>query len=210
MRPLSVKVKFCGITRLEDAETAAALGADAVGFVFYEKSPRFIDPAAAAEIIRRLPPFVCKVGLFVNSEKHKVESVVRETGIDLVQYHGDESPVQCESGSKPWMKAIRVSPEMDVEAEAARYARASAIFLDADDPAAYGGTGQCFDWRVIPRKLPRPVILAGGLTPENVGKAIRIAAPYGVDVSGGIESSKGIKDPVKMEKFITEARRIGR
>ena len=93
MRPLSVKVKFCGITRLEDAETAAALGADAVGFVFYEKSPRFIDPAAAAEIIRRLPPFVCKVGLFVNSEKHKVESVVRETGIDLVQYHGDESPV---------------------------------------------------------------------------------------------------------------------
>ena len=210
MRPLSVKVKFCGITRLEDAETAAALGADAVGFVFYEKSPRYIGPAAAAEIIRRLPPFVCKVGLFVNSEKHKVESVVRETGIDLVQYHGDESPVQCESGSKPWMKAIRVSPEMDVQAEAARYARASAIFLDAHDPTAYGGTGQCFDWRVIPRKLPRPVILAGGLTPENVGKAIRIAVPYGVDVSGGIESSKGIKDPVKMERFITEARRFGR
>jgi phosphoribosylanthranilate isomerase len=205
---VSVKVKFCGITRPEDATMAAALGADAIGFVFYEKSPRYIEPAAAAEIISRLPPFVCKVGLFVNSEKERVERIVSETGIDLVQYHGDESPAKCESGPKPWMKAIRVHRETNIEAEAARFGGASAIFLDAYDDAAYGGTGRSFDWGVIPRDMPRPVILAGGLTPQNVGEAIRIAAPYAVDVSGGIESYEGIKDPAKMKKFLAEARSI--
>ena len=203
-----VKIKFCGITRLEDADQAVAFGADALGFVFFEGSPRYIEPAAAAEIIRQLPPFVCKVGLFVNVPADKVTEIMHHTGIDLVQYHGDETPAVCGAGPQAWMKAIRVKDDLDIVTETARYRGARAVFLDAFDGTAYGGTGRQIDWHVIPQGLPPPIILAGGLTADNVADAIRIVRPYAVDVSGGIESSKGIKDPSKMRQFITEVRRL--
>lgn len=202
-----VKIKFCGITRLEDAEQAVTLGADALGFVFFEGSPRYIEPAAAAAIIRQLPPFVCKVGLFVNLEADSVTEITQHTGVDLVQYHGDETPAVCAAGPPAWMKAIRVKDDLDIAPESARYHGARAIFLDAHDDQAYGGTGRQIDWHAIPQGLPRPVILAGGLSADNVADAIRVVKPYAVDVSGGIESSKGIKDPDKMRQFITEVKR---
>jgi phosphoribosylanthranilate isomerase len=205
-----VKIKFCGITRLEDAERAVVLGADALGFVFFEGSPRYVDPAAAAEIIRQLPPFVCKVGLFVNLQADRVREIVDATCIDLVQYHGDETPEICAAGPQAWMKAIRVKTDMDIAAESERYRGARAIFLDAYDETAYGGTGRQIDWHSIPRGLARPVILAGGLTADNVAAAIAAVQPYAVDVSGGIESSKGIKDPAEMQRFIAEVRRLER
>ena len=205
-----VKIKFCGITRLEDAEQAVAFGADALGFVFFEGSPRYIDPRAAADIIRQLPPFVCKVGLFVNTETERVTEIATATCIDLVQYHGDETPANCEAGPKAWMKAIRVKKDLDLAAEAARYSRARAIFLDAYDATAYGGTGRQIDWQTIPQGLPRPVILAGGLTADNVAEAIRVVQPYAVDVSGGIESAKGVKDLTQMQRFISAVRGYGR
>ncbi len=205
-----VKIKFCGITRLEDAEHAVAFGADALGFVFFDGSPRCIDPPAAAEIIRQLPPFVCTVGLFVNTDADEVKEISEATGIDLVQYHGDETPAICASGPQAWMKAIRVKDGLDLAAEAARYHGASAIFLDTYDDSAYGGTGKQIDWQGIPTGLPRPVILAGGLNADNVAQAIRVVQPYAVDVSGGIEVSKGVKDPVEMQRFVAAVRHLER
>ncbi|MCC6710303.1 MAG: phosphoribosylanthranilate isomerase [Gammaproteobacteria bacterium] len=204
---MSVRIKFCGITRAEDAQAAAKLGADALGFVFYAPSPRCVGVAQAAAIARELPPFVSKVGLFVNAAADEVEDVCRAVGLDVVQYHGDESPEHCAQAPKPWIKAIRVRPELDIVAECRRYAQASAWLFDTYDDKLYGGSGKAFDWALLPQQHRRPIILAGGLTPDNVGQAIRSTAPYAVDVSGGIEAAKGIKDHDKMRKFIAEVQR---
>jgi len=204
---MPVRIKFCGITRAEDAAAAVSLGADALGFVFYAPSPRCIDEARAAAIVRGLPPFLCKVGLFVNADAHEVERICRTVGLDVVQYHGDETPDACARSPRPWIKAIRVHAELDIAQECARYADASAWLFDTYDDKLYGGSGKAFDWQLLPPHSRRPIILAGGLTPDNVGHAIRTTAPYAVDVSGGIEAAKGIKDYDKMRKFIAEVER---
>jgi phosphoribosylanthranilate isomerase len=204
---MPVRIKFCGITRAEDACAAVSLGADALGFVFYAPSPRYVDVVQAAEIARLLPPFLCKVGLFVNADADYVDEVCAAVGLDVVQYHGDESPVDCARAPRPWIKALRVRPELDIAQECARYTQASAWLFDTYDDKLYGGSGKAFDWQLLPQHNRRPIILAGGLTPDNVGQAIRSTAPYAVDVSGGIEAAKGIKDHDKMRKFIAEVKR---
>jgi phosphoribosylanthranilate isomerase len=203
-----IRVKFCGITRLGDAQDAVALGVDALGFVFYAASPRAIAPSAAAAIIAQLPPFVATVGLFVDAAPEWVESVVRETGIDLVQYHGTETPEACRAGGRPYVKAIRMAAGVDLTAAAAAYGDARALLLDTPHPLLPGGTGSAFDWSLVPVHRTLPFVLAGGLTAANVAVAARQVRPYAVDVSGGIESSKGVKDPAKMRAFMTEVNRI--
>lgn len=205
---MGVKIKFCGITRGTDAIAAAAFGADALGFVFYEPSPRYVAPAHAADIVRALPPFICKVGLFVNTPAADVERIVENVGLDVVQYHGDESPADCLQAPRPWIKALRVRPGVDLAAVAASYLGASALLYDAYDETVYGGSGKAFDWTLLGSTSTVPAILAGGLTPANVARAIELTRPYAVDVSGGIESAKGVKDHDKMQRFVAEVRRI--
>lgn len=204
---MRVRTKICGITRPEDALAAAELGADAIGFVFWPRSPRHVTPAQAAAIIRRLPPLVTTVGLFVDPTNDEVTAAV-EAGCDLLQFHGEETPARCERSSRPWIKALRVSPSLDLRAEAQRFAGARGLLLDAYVEGVPGGTGSRFDWNLVPHDMPLPVILAGGLTPENVGDAIRAVRPWAVDVSGGVEAAKGIKDRARMAAFIEGARRV--
>jgi phosphoribosylanthranilate isomerase len=204
-----VRSKICGITRIEDALLAAEAGADAIGLVFYDKSPRAVDVRQARAILAALPPFVTSVGLFVNASRCFIGEVLDAVPLDLLQFHGDETPEQCEGHGRPWFKALRVRPGDDLRAEAARFSGARAILLDAYVPGVPGGTGERFDWKLIPADLPRPLILAGGLTPDNVAEAISSVRPYGVDVSGGVEASRGIKDAAKMAAFIQRVREAG-
>lgn len=201
------RVKICGITRLEDAEAAIAAGADALGFVFYPPSPRAISPEQAADIIRQLPPLITTVGLFVNEDAETVAAILQQTQLDLLQFHGDETPDYCQQFGRPWFKALRMKPELDLPQEVERYAAARAILLDAYRPGVPGGTGEAFDWARIPVNLNTSLILAGGLTPANVRKAITRVQPYAVDVSGGVEAEKGIKDSQKIDLFIEEVAR---
>ena len=203
-----VRIKFCGITNEADAQAAVVLGVDALGFVFYKESPRYVSRAQAAEIIRALPPLVTKVGLFVNATPQDVEQTIAATGIDLVQFHGDESADSCRRASRPWIKALRVRISEDVSRGQESYAEASALLLDAYDPFVFGGSGRAFDWGLLPRVRKMPLIVAGGLTPENVADAIRLTQPYAVDVSGGIEMTKGAKDHDKMRRFIREVQHV--
>ena len=205
---MRVRIKFCGITNAADALAAAALGVDALGFVFHAPSPRYIEPAAAAAIIRCLPPLISKVGLFVNMPTDDVHRIVALTGVDVVQFHGDESPAACGLAPRPWIKAIRVRPDTNIADEVRSYTGAAAILLDAWEHSVYGGTGGSFDWAAIPDKAARPLILAGGLTPENVGTALSRTRPYAVDVSSGIEAGKGRKDHEKMQRFVTEVHNV--
>ena len=201
------RIKICGITRQEDADVAVAAGADALGFVFYDPSPRNVGVDQAAEIIRNLPAFVTSTALFVNADVSTVQQVIDSTCIDLLQFHGDEDVAYCEQFARPYMKAIRMKPGVDVVAECARYASASAILLDAYRPGVPGGTGESFDWELIPEEVRGSIVLAGGLTPDNIRKAVETVNPFAVDVSGGVEASKGIKDKEKVEKFIQEVNR---
>ncbi len=201
------RIKICGITRQEDADVAVAAGADALGFVFYDPSPRNVGVDQAAEIIRNLPAFVTSTALFVNADVSTVQQVIDSTCIDLLQFHGDENVAYCEQFARPYMKAIRMKPGVDVAAECARYASASAILLDAYRPGVPGGTGESFDWELIPEEVRGSIVLAGGLTPDNIRKAVETVNPFAVDVSGGVEASKGIKDKEKVEKFIQEVNR---
>ena len=203
-----MRTKICGITSIEDAQAAVNFGADALGFVFYPPSPRYIHPSDAAAIIHKLPPFVTCVGLFVNAEQKMLEKTVRDTGVDLVQFHGDESEDECGLSSKPWIKAIRVGEETDLAAESKRYNRANSLLLDTMVPGSYGGTGRAFDWSLVPKNIDKPIILAGGLDLGNVIAAINATSPYAVDVSGGVELEKGVKDHDKMEEFIKRVRSI--
>ena len=205
-----VRIKFCGITRPEDAETAVALGVDALGFVFHPASPRYVEPAAAADIVRRLPAFVTAVGLFVDAPLPQVRETLAGTGIPLAQFHGEETPAYCAAFGRAYVKVVRVRSATCVEQAAADYENAAALLLDTWHPQLPGGTGQAFDWQLVPSACARPLVLAGGLASDNVAAAIALVRPYGVDVSGGIEVAKGIKDPARMRAFVAEVRRIER
>lgn len=196
------RVKICGITRAEDGLEAARLGADAIGLVFYPPSPRHVSTVQAASIAATLPPFITTVGLFVNPEGAQVEAVLRELRLDMLQFHGDESPEFCARFGVPWLKAVRVKPGVDLVQYAIRYRGAKGLLLDAYVEGTAGGTGQSFDWTLIPSGLLLPVILSGGLDPGNVGTAIARVRPWAVDVSSGVEASKGIKDAAKIAAFM--------
>lgn len=199
---MRTRVKICGITRVEDAITAVDAGCDAIGLVFYEPSPRFVTIEQAAKIVEKLPPFVTAVGLFVNAEPSYVRQVLQHVRLGVLQFHGDESAQQCQQYEMPYMKAIRVTAETNLLQYAKDFKQAQALLLDAFIEGVPGGTGQVFDWNIIPKSLPIPLVLAGGLTPENVGPAIQQVNPYAVDVSGGVEIKKGIKDAAKIAAFM--------
>lgn len=199
------RVKICGITRVEDALTAAYLGTDALGLVFYPKSPRCIDITSARAIIAALPPFVSTVGLFVDEEPTVVRNVLKQVRLDLIQFHGNESPDYCASFDTPYLKAFRVRPSNDLMSAIVRYKRATGFLLDAFHPDVKGGTGLAFDWSLIPREMSAyPFVLAGGLDAENVHDALSTVQPYGVDVSSGVETEKGIKCPSRMASFLVK------
>lgn len=197
-----VRSKICGITSVEDALVVADAGADAIGLVFYAKSPRAVSVQQARNIIAALPPFVTTVGLFVNASRSEISETLNAVPLDMLQFHGDETPADCEGFCRPWYKALRVQPGEDVRQQAARYAGASAILLDTFVAGVPGGTGEVFDWSLIPADLPKPLILAGGLTCQNVQQAVAQVRPFAVDVSGGVEFSKGIKDPKSVREFV--------
>lgn len=199
-------VKICGLTRLEDALAAARLGAHALGFVFYSRSPRNVTPARAAEIVRRLPPFVTSVGLFVNAGDQEVARVLNEVPLDLLQFHGEESREYCGQFRKPFVKALRVRPGVDLLQYAHQFEGARGLLLDAFVEGRHGGTGAGFDWDLIPSGLPLPVVLSGGLSSGNIAAAIRRVRPWAVDVSSGVESAPGVKDAQKMADFFQGVR----
>ena len=201
-----VRIKICGITREEDAIAAAHLGVHALGFVFYEKSPRRIQPAAARNIIRRLPPFVTAVGLFVNADESFVRSVLAEVPLQLLQFHGDETATECERFGIPYLRAVRMRRETNLLQYAQQFAAAQGLLLDAHVEGIPGGTGQRFDWQWIPDNLSVPIVLSGGLNPDNVAEAVRQVKPWAVDVSSGVELSKGLKDHAKMKAFFDGVR----
>ncbi|WP_426150187.1 phosphoribosylanthranilate isomerase [Pseudomonas sp. DC3000-4b1] len=205
----AVRSKICGITRVEDALAAARAGADAIGLVFYPRSPRAVNVRQAREIIAALPPFVTVVGLFVNASSCEVNETLDAVHLDLLQFHGDETPEQCQRYERPYIKALRVKPGDDIAAACEHYRHASGLLLDAYVEGVPGGTGLAFDWNLVPAGLPKPIILAGGLTPENVGEAIERVRPYAVDVSGGVEASKGIKDADRVAAFVKAVRSRG-
>jgi len=200
------RIKICGITRAEDARIAVELGADAIGLVFYAPSPRYVGLAQARAIIAAVPPFVTVVGLFVDPARDQVESVLRACALSLLQFHGDEAPDFCGSFGLPYIKAARVRADADLVQCLSPYHAAQGWLLDAYHEQLYGGTGESFDWKLIPRGLARPVILSGGLTPDNVGAAVRQVRPWAVDVSSGVEAAKGIKSAARIAAFIAGVR----
>ncbi|QDX81113.1 N-(5'-phosphoribosyl)anthranilate isomerase [Denitratisoma sp. DHT3] len=195
------RIKICGLTRPVDMDAAVAAGADAVGLVFYPPSPRAVAPAAAQALARRVPPFVTRVGLFVNEDPARVRSILEEVDLDLLQFHGDEDDDYCRQFGRPFVKVARVRPELDLVEFARSFPSARALLLDAY-VEGYGGGGKTFDWTLIPRELPLPLILSGGLQPENVAAAVRGSRPWAVDVSSGVESAKGIKDAARIAAFV--------
>lgn len=205
---MRTRVKICGITRIEDALAAVDAGADALGFVFYAKSPRAVSVADAASIISRLPAFVTSVALFVDAEPELIERVIEEAQVDLLQFHGNESAQQCGQYGRPYIKALRMKPDLDLNQQMVAYADARGVLLDAYTPGIPGGTGEQFDWSRIPAALAKEITLAGGLDSSNIAAAIEQVRPYAVDVSGGVELSKGIKDAKKIEQFIAEVHRV--
>jgi phosphoribosylanthranilate isomerase len=203
---MATAVKICGITRPEDALAAARAGAHAVGLVFYKESPRCVTPARAADIIRVLPPFITTVALFVDAEADEVRATLAEAPAGLVQFHGSETPEYCRQFGRPYVKAVRMRPGVDLLQYARDYHDAKALLLDNFVEGVHGGSGAAFDWSLIPGELPLPVILSGGLTPENVMEAVRRVRPSAVDVSSGVESAKGVKDAAKLSAFIKGVR----
>jgi phosphoribosylanthranilate isomerase len=200
---MRTRVKVCGLTRRQDAEFAVEIGVDAIGLVFYDASPRAVTIAQAKELISGLPPFVSIVGLFVDADVDFVKDCLSALPIDLLQFHGNESPEYCEQFERPYMKAIRMKEDVDLVEQAANYHSASALLLDTYQKGLPGGTGKAFDWSRV-ESITKPIVLAGGLTAENVSEAIRQVNPYAVDVSGGVEKAKGIKDFEKMSVFMQE------
>lgn len=206
--PHRTRIKMCGITRPEDAIHAVAAGADAIGLVFYPPSPRAISAEQAAEIAAVVPAFVTVTALFVNASSEEVQSVLDRARIDLLQFHGDENDDFCRQFKRPYIKAIRVRQASDLVASCLCFPSALALLLDSYKPGVPGGTGETFDWSLIPAQLTKPIILAGGLETDNVAHAIQQVKPYALDVSGGIEAAKGIKDPVKIAAFMNEVYRV--
>lgn len=199
---LRTRVKICGITRVEDAIIAIEAGCDAIGLVFYRPSSRYVSLEKAAEIVANIPPFVSVVGLFVDAEPSEIKEVLKRVRLDLLQFHGDEAPEECHQYGMPYMKAIRVKADTNLLQYAEDFKQAKALLLDAFIEGVPGGTGQTFDWNIIPKTLSMPVVLAGGLTPENISLALKQVQPYAVDVSGGVEINKGIKDAAKIAAFM--------
>jgi phosphoribosylanthranilate isomerase len=200
-----IKIKICGMTQLQDAVFAAEQGADAVGFIFYKKSPRSVTMKAVKEIIAKLPPFVDTVGVFVNESVDRVNKTAEYCGLDLVQLHGDESPAYCRKIRRRVIKAFRVKDLQSIK-QLERFP-VSGFLLDTFSENLHGGTGKVFDWNLAhPAKKVGPVILAGGLTPRNIRQAISQVRPYGVDVCSGVEKSPGIKDPEKVKAFLKNIR----
>jgi len=202
---MRTRVKICGITRTVDARAAAEAGADAIGLVFYPPSPRYLSVERAVEIRDALPPFLQTVALFVNADAAQVAQVIGRVHPAMLQFHGDETPQFCAQFGLPFVKACRVRPGIDALEYLRPYSRASAWLLDSFVPE-YGGVGESFDWSLVPAERSRPLILSGGLERGNVARAIRTVRPWGVDVSSGVESAKGIKDAAKMAAFIAEVR----
>ena len=202
------RIKICGITREQDARAVTAGGADALGLVFYEKSPRHVGAQQAAQLARAVPPFVTVVGLFVNPTPDYVREVLANVPLDVLQFHGEEAPEFCRQFNKPYLKAIRVKAGVDLVECASRYAGAQGLLLDAFVDGTQGGTGESFDWALIPPELPLPVILSGGLQSGNVAEAIKQVRPYAVDVSSGVEAKPGIKDKELLRDFIHKARSL--
>jgi len=204
---MRTRVKICGITRPEDAQAAVDAGADAIGLVFYPPSFRAVTIPQAQTIVANLPPFITVVGLFVNEERERISEVLKMVRIDMLQFHGNETPEDCTGYYRPWIKAISMREEINVSAMRVQYLEAAALLLDTYWPGVPGGTGSSFDWTRIPPALGSKIILAGGLTPETVEQAIRQIHPYAVDVSGGVEQSKGIKDMKKIIAFMQGVKR---
>lgn len=200
------RVKFCGLTRLEDVDAAVNAGADAVGFVLYPKSPRCISLATLSKLVARVPPFVATLALVVNKPRLEIEELVREVRLSALQFHGDESPDDCAGFGVPWLRAARMHPTLDLLQFKMRYHGASALLLDAL-AEGYGGGGKSFDWSLIPKEIAPQVVLSGGLNAKNVAEALARVHPYAVDVSSGIERAPGIKDPKRMREFIDAVRR---
>lgn len=205
---MNTRIKICGLTRAEDVDAAVAAGADAIGLVFYEPSPRSVTVEQAAALVGRIPAFVSVVGLFVNPDRTFVESILQRIPLDLLQFHGDETPDFCDSFGRRWIKAIRVRETGQIEQAFNDYRQGAGLLVDAWDPERYGGTGHSFNWQLIPEERSMPLILAGGLTSDNVSGAVQQVRPWAVDVSGGVESSKGIKDIQKISDFIKEVHRV--
>ena len=210
------RVKICGITRIEDGLAAASAGADAIGLVFYEPSPRYVTVARAAAICASLPPFVTTVGLFVNASQAAIDHVLAQVPLDLLQFHGDESAQFCTRFSRPWIKAVRMKDDVDLYQCAVQYRQAAGLLVDSYVAGIPGGTGETFNWDRLPKDLSLPVVLAGGLQPGNVADAVAQVRPWAVDVSGGVEQktvqggrSGGIKDPAAIRAFIKSAKTRG-
>ncbi len=199
-------VKICGITRPEDGLAAAQAGAHAIGLVFYARSPRFVDAERARAIARALPPFVTVVGLFVDAPGEEVAAIARSVPLQLLQFHGEETPGVCAAHGLPYLKALRVKAGVDLLQCARAYSGASGLLLDAHVEGVPGGTGARFDWSLIPKGLSLPVVLAGGLNPHNAAQAVRAVRPWALDVSSGVESAPGIKDPERVRDFIQGVR----
>ena len=203
---MPTRIKICGITRIEDALAAAHLGTDAIGLVFWPQSARSITPAKAREIVAALPPFISSVGVYVDPEAEWVEQTASVVGLNLLQFHGDESPEFCSQFSLPYIKAVRVRAGVDLLQYATRYSSARGLLLDSYVEGTPGGTGDAFNWSLIPQRMPLPLILSGGLHPGNVTAAIKQVQPWAVDVSSGVEVAKGIKDAEKIAAFMQGVR----
>ena len=200
------KIKICGFTDADVARATALSGADAIGLVFYDPSPRNVSIEVAREIVAALPPLVNRIGLFVNASPSQIDEVLCEVPLDTLQFHGDETPLDCEQYHMPFIKAVRVTDQTNLTQVATDFSQASSLLLDAYNPSAFGGTGESFDWSLAKVEIDLPIILAGGLTPENVTDAIAQVSPYAVDVSSGVESAKGVKDIDKIRDFISKVR----
>jgi phosphoribosylanthranilate isomerase len=204
--PHRTRIKICGITREADRDAAVAAGADALGFVFYPRSPRHVPVARAAELVKRLPPFVTPVGLFVNATSEEIEAAVRAIPSLVLQFHGDETAGQCQAAGRPYLRAARMAPGVDLLDFAAPFSDAQGLLLDAH-VEGYGGGGKVFDWSLIPRNVSLPLVLSGGLNAANVADGIRQVRPWAVDVSSGVEgATKGIKDADAIRRFCEAVR----
>jgi phosphoribosylanthranilate isomerase len=205
---MSKRVKICGITSVTDALNAANAGADALGFVFYAKSPRYVTPEQAAEICRALPPFVTSVGLFMNADAEQVRATLDIVSLDLLQFHGSEPPEFCRSFGRPYIKALGIQGLVNFAEQADRYPDALGILVDSHALGKAGGTGQTFDWKLLPKNYSKPIILAGGLNPENIAEAVRETSVYALDLSSGVESSPGIKSKAKIDALMREVKHV--
>lgn len=199
---MKTKVKICGITNLKNALEASEIGVDALGFVFFKDSPRYIDPIEAGKIINLLPTFLLRVGLFVNPSENEVLSAISDSRINMIQFHGDENEEFCNQFNLPYIKAVAFRDDLNLLEYCKLYASSSAILIDTYSKKLRGGTGKTFDWDLLPKELPLPIIIAGGLDSANVSLLIKTLNPYGVDVSGGVEREKGIKDYDMMKNFV--------